>query len=1304
MSAIFDKYRRLMPKKIRINHENKTKNIPYKENETDLKVKKIANLLYLDIFHEILITSKVQFIKNTEKKLDKIISDHFPEYMTIKKAYYMNLKKEINYKYINEYALLKNALNNYNKNPKNFQFVTNFTPHCPKCEKYAYHNCTNSLLYGKFIEIKNTKNDFVICIECKMCYNSDLIEMYCKYCKKNYYSSIIEKTKNTVNNNNTQKKLPFATWEKYHCGFIINEIMKCIKCKSNFYYDNINNKLICLNKKCRFEAKPKSIIWKCSICSSEFISSVKAFNPLEIKIYKNAINYALIIREKARPYKVIFCNFCGGDVSKATFYHKKDCGGELLMSKLNNKEVVVCSRCHGMNFYSQYSWLCPFCDRKIKNKNYINIIKSREINNSIKNNNNITKTENAFSHDNEKIINKYSDYKNLKLYKKKNLLKNSFTTITYINLNKNIKKPDTKINNTSLKDESNTYNETNKNAKIPKTNSLFTIKNLFMRNDSDEKYRKTAINFNHNNYLYNSKTVNSKSLEKTIKKKSTLFDILQKRYNERTFSASTDKKGSFKNNLTSNSSNIIINNTNINTNTNTNINNNANINNNIIYNTKKIIPYSFSLKNKFIRNKTEKNISISNFNQNNLIINENPKKNEIIKKIIYQKNVGSKINELNKEKEKEKMQEMKKEKGNHIYKSVKYINNIKEYSLYNREKDNNHLENKLKNKNKIKDKTEKTKIEKPDNKDINKNNDNKININRYKFKERNTINNIGKTEIIRESEDKKPEFNRFFRKSYNKLSISNNNSNYNSMTCNNGILYNSIKDLKKNIQNNTKLLNKNNFFEEERKKRMENVQKPIQIKNDIKKDYSLNYSKTVDNFKENKNKKDKSLEISLKQERESLNDRKKYKTMSKRRYYQNLTKNNSKEKNNQNNIHISYFINNLSISLDNDRKSIKYTETNTNDFSKFNDKYTITNYIKELNIINTNANTNSNTNNDKTNNIKDNESQDENIDLVDFDYDDNNRINESRINSILNREKENPNNILYSPKKFDEIIKSCNIPSFGTTDYIYKIAIGEGSYGTIFEVEEKNTGKKYAIKKIICRDLQQLIKQKEQLEFAYSIQHENIMKIYKAQINCLDFSTYSISVLMELAISDWNQEIINRSINNDYYKEKELICILKQIINGLFFLKNKNIAHRDIKPQNILIFPNNKFKLADFGEAKNINNIISLRTLKGCELYMSPTLYWGLLHGKKNIVHNIYKSDVFSLGYCILYAMTLNIFILQKIRKLNNNIDIRNIIYNSINRNIYSQKFVDIVCNMVNIDEEKRYDFEKLNDEIKKIG
>ena len=187
---------------------------------------------------------------------------------------------------------------------------------------------------------------------------------------------------------------------------------------------------------------------------------------------------------------------------------------------------------------------------------------------------------------------------------------------------------------------------------------------------------------------------------------------------------------------------------------------------------------------------------------------------------------------------------------------------------------------------------------------------------------------------------------------------------------------------------------------------------------------------------------------------------------------------------------------------------------------------------------------------------------------------------------------------------------------------------------------------------------------------------------------------------MELAISDWNQEILKRAKTNNYYKEKELVDITKQIINGLLFLKKKNIAHRDIKPQNILIFPNNVFKIADFGEAKNISKGTNLSTLKGCELYMSPALYWGRFHGKKNLVHNTFKSDIFSLGYCLLYAMTLNINILEKIRKLNNNSDIIDVIYNSVNHNVYSYKFLDIIYKMINLDEQQRYDFESLYNDI----
>ena len=92
-------------------------------------------------------------MQNIENKLEKIISENYPEYITIKKSYIDTLKKDINNRYTNEYTLIKKTINNFAKNPKLFKYITNFIPHCQKCDKYAYHNCTTSLLYGKFIKI-----------------------------------------------------------------------------------------------------------------------------------------------------------------------------------------------------------------------------------------------------------------------------------------------------------------------------------------------------------------------------------------------------------------------------------------------------------------------------------------------------------------------------------------------------------------------------------------------------------------------------------------------------------------------------------------------------------------------------------------------------------------------------------------------------------------------------------------------------------------------------------------------------------------------------------------------------------------------------------------------------------------------------------------------------------------------------------------------------------------------------------------------------------------------------------------------
>ena len=98
---------------------------------------------------------------------------------------------------------------------------------------------------------------------------------------------------------------------------------------------------------------------------------------------------------------------------------------------------------------------------------------------------------------------------------------------------------------------------------------------------------------------------------------------------------------------------------------------------------------------------------------------------------------------------------------------------------------------------------------------------------------------------------------------------------------------------------------------------------------------------------------------------------------------------------------------------------------------------------------------------------------------------------------------------------------------------------------------------------------------------------------------------------------------------------------------------------------------------------------------------MSPILYNGLKYNKKNIRHNPYKSDMFSLGYCFLYAMCLNLKVLEYIREMNNIKNIKNIVNSFLDRNKYSNKLIAIIYQMIDLDEDKRYDFEQLEKEIK---
>jgi serine/threonine protein kinase len=282
----------------------------------------------------------------------------------------------------------------------------------------------------------------------------------------------------------------------------------------------------------------------------------------------------------------------------------------------------------------------------------------------------------------------------------------------------------------------------------------------------------------------------------------------------------------------------------------------------------------------------------------------------------------------------------------------------------------------------------------------------------------------------------------------------------------------------------------------------------------------------------------------------------------------------------------------------------------------------------------------------------------------------------------------------------NSLASKTSIPTIDENDYDYIKSIGEGSYGIVYLVQNKKTLEQFALKKIVCRDFNELIKHKNELELNYSIKHKHILSLCGLQFKYLDETTSSIYVLMELAQNDWNKEIKRRMLAKKYYKEFEIVAILKQIIQGFLYLQEKNISHRDVKPQNILLFPNNVYKIADFGEAKSIKNIAQQNTLRGSQLYMSPVLYKGYKFNKKNVLHNPYKSDVFSLGYCLLYAICLNLKVLESLRELTTMRSIKSCVNKYLVNHQYSDKLMNIIYKMIEPNEDQRLDFEDLLEEL----
>ena len=1233
----------------------------------------------IDVFKNILNIPKIDFLSSIMVKVNNYLimeynQKSFDEDML--KYLLKHSKEKLEKKYDNHLQNLSSAWENFHALKKsknktdeidNLYLKKNFLYHCTEVFEYAIHNCEkDGGVFGKFIKVTDKSNDknllrYVICENCRKSYFIQHFLNYCQKCELNYYSCEM---------NLDKKELVIATLKSPHCEPVVNEKLHCQLCKNILFLDLKNKQVKCT--KCRFLTSPKNLDLKCNICSNQFQSDVIVYNKSEVNYIKKVINYGLLIKKLARPVKLPCCKNI--DVKTTSFYHKKDCGGIIYFAEFHKKLIIICEKCKAVNNFGKFIWTCPGCSLRFKD------MKWKE---------NETKLR-------KEIFNKKDIKINIGLSNGE-FMENAINTF---NLETNDLENDIE-RKTRVKNKSNLYdilkkrtlfigdNTDNDDANEAKTNTYKQEKS-----NKNNKKGNTEGNDSKNNHDINTESYSDKPISDFIKVKKNL-DInstIQKEkstFNKKN-SDGIDKKE--KDELSTDRKNI-----------------------------KRRYIFEKLIRKQFV---SANNMVINNF------ITEGNHSEKKIHETIEQKedNIDTKEQKEKEKKEKKEINSsnkkiiigsgMKNSQSNSDIKRSPLNNRLKKMNdmgldefnskisangnrnkyevLFTEQKSVDKMikKNKLinirdisgeQNSNLIKKKDNKNeyiKNQKKEEENIKKkqliiNNfpsDEKINVKKYLFKMPNYNSNNNNI-----SANKKQENKNIFNIYVSKKPENNKNNNNNNIK---------NRHDEKDVKINKKIFDKefkinSKLFENSKDNKNQNqLINHCVINNDgLRKIYKDSYYKTSD----------KNLEI------HNGSNNKENKLLSSYNFNSNVNNKNNNNNNNSNNNYNNYNFNNTfyysssSKLSDNNAyfstsiKNIKNNGNNKNNEEKLKyDNNTFRNRKeKNIKVIK---------NEPKKEEEKEEDPPDDIVKVNNIDQMETIPLNPEVIKNPLLY-----NNI---QQRIKHLLFRGKLPLFNVDNYTIKKTLGEGTNGIIYQVVNNKTKKNYAMKKIIANSIAELDFYQKEFKICYENPHPYILNIYGVCARCFDSTTYVLYVLMALAKKDLEMEISDRIKTKNYFKEKELISMLKKLVEALYFLqKERNVAHRDVKPENILIFKNNVLKLADFGEAK-INNGSKKKTIRGTEFYMSPLLYAGNLESKFDIQHNPFKSDVFSLGYCFIYASCLDYELINEIRKVSEENKLRQMLKKSFPKT-YSLRYIDLLLKMIVNDENQRVDFIGLQNLLK---
>jgi serine/threonine-protein kinase len=185
--------------------------------------------------------------------------------------------------------------------------------------------------------------------------------------------------------------------------------------------------------------------------------------------------------------------------------------------------------------------------------------------------------------------------------------------------------------------------------------------------------------------------------------------------------------------------------------------------------------------------------------------------------------------------------------------------------------------------------------------------------------------------------------------------------------------------------------------------------------------------------------------------------------------------------------------------------------------------------------------------------------------------------------------------------------------------YLIERRIAEGGFASVYQASDTIEGVRVALKiphpHLVNESSMACFRHEARL--AAKLDHPNILPLKYADF--IDGKFVIVTPLSESSLEERLQKRLGIQTAIDYSE---------QMLRAAAYAHERKIIHCDIKPDNLLIFPNNQLVLTDFGIAK-----VAHRTLQGSG---GGTL--GYVAPEQAMGRPSFRSDVFSLGI-VMYRM-----------------------------------------------------------------